>query len=165
LRFRRNDAKVDLRMRLLGSDPASFGLKPSADLPRVWAALMEIGMPNGSASVVAVADGSASMYTGTGGGMIGAGEHESVRAPARAFLQTIEKLLDAIPVAEAAPTSRDGEYAFVALTFDGMRRAVDREAALSQGSHPLLAAFVAGHELVTAMRSLQTTLQGKTAGR
>lgn len=165
MRFRRNDAKVDLRTRLLGSEPASFGLKPSADLPRVWAALMEIGMPNGSASVVAVADGSASMYTSTGGGMIGAGEHESVRAPARAFLQTIEKLLDAIPVAEAAPTPRDGEYAFVALTFDGMRRAVDREAALSQGSHPLLAAFVAGHELVTAMRSLQTTLQGKTAGR
>src|SRR6267378_4634563 len=160
--LRRNAAGLDLRANLLGSSPSDYGLKPTAELPRVWAAIMDIGMRNGGASIVAVADGSASMYTSTGGGMIGAGEHPSGRAAGLHFLRIVERVLDAMRPTADAPLPSAGEYAFVALTYDGKRRATEAEGKLSQPTHPLFPAFVAGHELTTAMRLLQEELRGKT---
>src|SRR6266545_2184253 len=46
-----------LRGQLLEVDPAELELSPSPRLPRVWAVLMEMGLDTGTASLVAVADG------------------------------------------------------------------------------------------------------------
>ncbi len=70
--------------------------------------------------------------------MIGAGEHPGGRAAGLHFLRVVERVLDA------------------------MRPTADAEGKLSQPTHPLFAAFVAGHELTTAMRLLQEELRGKT---
>jgi hypothetical protein len=67
-----------LRLQLLNTDPKSVGITPSARLPRVWGAAIEIAYPNGTATVFGLADGTTSMYLGTGGGMIGGGAHEAV---------------------------------------------------------------------------------------
>lgn len=156
MREMRNDAKVDLRARLLTSSPTEYRLKPTTDLPRVWAALMEVGVPKGAASIVAVADGSASMYTSVGGGMIGVGEHQSGRQTAMQFLKTVEALLELMPVVRDLPLPPTGEYALVALTHDGTRRrVVTAEKNLQDGTHPMFAAFDAGQDLITAMRLLQ----------
>jgi hypothetical protein len=153
----RNDAKVDLRARLINSSPGEFGLKPTTDLPHVWAALMELGVPKGAASIVAVADGSASMYTSVGGGMIGAGEHPSGRKAAMHLLKTVESVLDQMPVVTDLPLPQSDEHVLVALTHDGTRR---RVVATEQSvrTHPLSAAFEAGQDLITAMRLLQEKL-------
>lgn len=154
-----NDAKVDLRARLVRSSPTEFGLKPTVELPRVWAALMDVGVPKGAASIVAVADGSASMYTSVGGGMIGVGEHPSGREAAMHFLKAVESLLDLMPAASDLPLPQSGEYALVALTHDGTpRRVVTAEKNLQDRTHPLFAAFDAGQDLITAMRLLQEKL-------
>jgi hypothetical protein len=155
----RNDAKVDLRGRLISSSPAELQLKPTTDLPRVWAALMEIGVPNGAASIVAVADGSASMYTSVGGGMIGVGEHASGRQAAMNFLRKVESLLDLMPIATNLPLPQPGEHALVALSHDGTRRrVVAAEKNAQDGTHPVSAAFDAGQDLITAMRLRQEKL-------
>ena len=39
-----HDSYTGLREQLLATKPAELGLAPSARLPRVWAALMELGM-------------------------------------------------------------------------------------------------------------------------
>jgi hypothetical protein len=157
-----NDAKVDLRARLISSSPADFKLKPTSELPRVWAALMEIGVPKGAASIVAVADGSASMYTSVGGGLIGAGEHPSSREAAMRFLRTVESLLELMPVASDLALPQPGEYALVALTHDGTRwRVAAAEKNVQDETHPLFAAFDAGQDLITAMRLLQERLAPK----
>jgi hypothetical protein len=150
-----NEAKVDLRAGLLASSPGKYGLKPTTELPRVWAAMMEIGVPKGAASIVAVADGSASMYTSVGGGMIGVGEHPSGRQAAMHFLKTVGSLLELIPVVRDVPLPPPGEYALVALTHDGTRRRVTAaEKSLKDARHPVFAAFDAGQDLLTAMRLL-----------
>jgi hypothetical protein len=155
----RNDAKVDLRAQLISSSPTQFGLKPTTELPRVWAALMDVGVPNGAASIVAVADGSASMYTSVGGGVIGAGEHPSGRQAAMHFLKTVESLLELMPVVREMPLPASGEYALVALSHDGTRRRVTApEKALQDGTGPMFAGFDAGLDLMTAMRLLQEKL-------
>jgi hypothetical protein len=155
----RNDAKVDLRARLISSLPTAYGLKPTIDLPHVWAALMEIGVPKGAASIVAVADGSASMYTSIGGGLIGVGEHPSGRQAAMHFLKTVESLIDLMPVTSDLPLPQPGEYALVALTHEGTRRRVAApEKSFQDETHPMFAVFDAGQDLMTAMRLLQEKL-------
>ena len=51
---------------------------PPPDHVSVLGAVVDIPAEGGMASVVAMADGSASMYTSTGGGVIGGGKHEAV---------------------------------------------------------------------------------------
>jgi hypothetical protein len=77
-----NTDRVDFRARLLAASPAELSIKPSEHLPHVWAALLDWGLRGGSATIVAVADGTVSMYTSAGGGMIGAGQHQQIHMPA-----------------------------------------------------------------------------------
>jgi len=81
-----------LRAKLLRAKPADFGLAATPELPRVWGAMMEMRIGAADVSLVVVAEGSTSLYFSTGGGVIGGGEHESVRAANRKLLGVIEKL-------------------------------------------------------------------------
>jgi len=149
---------VDLRAKLLGTRPQEVNLRPTEQLPHVWAALLDIGMANGSATVAVVADGTVSMYTSTGGGMIGAGQHDVIHMPAARFLKTVEAIHDSLEPATEAPLPQAGEAAVVALTYEGMRRALV-ELRLLSPKDPLARAWVAGQDLVAALRELQDTLE------
>jgi hypothetical protein len=144
----------DLRANLLRMTPSELALEPTEELPHVWAAVFDWGMKGGSASIIAVADGSVSMYTSSGGGMIGAGEHESVRVPAARFLRAVESILDSLSEATDAPLPQANEFALIALTYDGMRRAV-ADLRLLQRADPLARAWIAGQDVITALRELQ----------
>jgi hypothetical protein len=154
---------VDLRAKLLATKPAELNIKPSAHLPRVWAALLDIGTASGTATVAVVADGTVSMYTSSGGGMIGAGQHQVIHAPAARFLKTVEAIHDSLDVATDAPLPRAGEAAVVALTYEGMRHALV-ELRLLNARDPFARAWVAGQDLITALRELQESLEKKSAG-
>src|SRR5882724_6714324 len=76
-----------LRQNVLGLDPSAVGLAPTPGRPRVWGGLMDMGYPDRRwASLVVVGDGTVSLYTSTGGGMIGAGAHPNVAAVAERWL-------------------------------------------------------------------------------
>jgi hypothetical protein len=124
--------------------------------PDTWAALMEIGTGGGVASVVVVSDGTTSLYTSSGGGLIGAGDHESVAATGRAFLATIDRLRAAIPTTPGFPLPLDDEVRFSVRLPDGTRgSAVAPEVELAAGGHALSAAFPAGHDVISAMREIE----------
>jgi len=144
----------DLRANLLGMSPSDLSIEPTEELPHVWAAVFDWGMREGSASIIAVADGSVSMYTSSGGGMIGAGEHDSVRVPAARFLRTVESILDSLTAATDTPLPSANEFALIALTYDGTRRAVV-DLRLLQRADPLARAWIAGQDVITALRELQ----------
>ncbi len=74
------------------------------------------------------------MYTSTGGGMIGAGQHQVIHAPAARFLKTVEAILDSLPATADAPMPRSGQAAVVALMFEGMRRGPVDEESLKKSS-------------------------------
>jgi hypothetical protein len=154
---------VDLRAKLLGTKPQEVNVKPTEHLPHVWAALLDIGMANGSATVAVVADGTVSMYTSTGGGMIGAGQHKIIHMPAARFLKTVEALHESLEPATEAPLPGAGEAAVVALTYGGMRRALVEMRLLSP-KDPLARAWVAGQDLITALRELQESMENRAPG-
>jgi hypothetical protein len=153
-----NTGGLDLRAKLLAMRPSELSIKPSAHLPHVWAALLDWGMHGGSATITVVADGTVSMYTSAGGGMIGAGQHQSIHMPAARFLKTVEAIVDALPAATDAPLPKEGEAAVVALTYDGMRRGLV-ELRLLTGKDPIARAWVAGQDLITALRELEESLK------
>ncbi len=153
-----NTGGLDLRAKLLAMSPTDLKLKPTQHLPRVWAALLDWGLRGASATIAVVADGTVSMYTSAGGGMIGAGQHQQIHMPAARFLKTVEAIVDSLPPATEAPLPREGEAAIVALTYDGMRRGLV-ELKLLSPKDPFARAWVAGQDLITALRELQDTLE------
>src|SRR5467141_3597457 len=96
-----------LREQILTLNPASINLAPTAMHPRVFAGLMEMGMGDDVASLVVVADGTTSFYWSTGGGIIGAGFHEPIKGPSRAFLAALERHVDELgpDPSKARPTA------------------------------------------------------------
>jgi len=142
-----------LRNQILSLDPASIGLRPTTDRPRVWGALMDMGRPNDTwATIVALADGTTSMYTSTGGGIIGAGTRPAVAAASTAWLSTIERHLDLLPEATESPLPPSGFVAIRALCF-GQHRAIEAlEDDLGHGQHPAYALFRSAHGVITELR-------------
>src|SRR5688500_6262255 len=66
-----------LRKQILEVKPQAIGLPANVDRP--LAVLVEMGCPGAAATLVAVADGTASLYFSNGGGMIGAGAYVPVQ--------------------------------------------------------------------------------------
>lgn len=149
-----------LRGQILGLDPATVGLHPTADLPRVWGALLETGYDNGTATLVSLADGTTSLYTSTGFGIIGGGAHKPVVEATLVFLRTVEQALDAFVADDDASVPAVGAVAMRALTFDGRRVVRAAEDGLGHGRHPQSAIFHAGHAVITQLRLIDEARRG-----
>lgn len=80
-------------------------------------------MSKATVSRFAVAEGSTSLYISTGGGVIGGGEHDSVRDANRKLLAFIETALDLFVPIERPLEVIDRAVSFVVLTYEGMRGA------------------------------------------
>ena len=92
-----SEAIAALRARLLHGSAAELSIEP---VESVWGVLMETGYREAAATLVALADGTASLYFSSGGGIIGGGPHASVNAAARRVVA-----LAAGHRSELAPTS------------------------------------------------------------
>jgi hypothetical protein len=144
-----------LRHQILTLDPASIGLNPTTDRPRVWGALMDVGYPNDRwATLVALGDGTTSLYTSTGGGIIGAGTRPAVAAASAAWLSMIEQHLDLIPVTSGSRLPPSGFVTIRALVF-GEQRAVEApEDDLGHRRHPASTLFHSAHGVITELRRI-----------
>jgi hypothetical protein len=118
----------------------------------ILALLMETGYPEGAATLVAVADGTTSLYLSSGGGVIGAGGHAAVAEASRRWRDAAVDLLPALAPVEEPPTPGDGITQFVAVTPGGLRGAAEREQELGGGRHPLSPLFYAGQDVITQIR-------------
>jgi len=142
-----------LRNKLLTASADELGIPPSEELPDVWAALTDLGMEHGTATIATVADGSTSMYTSSGGGIIGAGMRPPIAEATREFLATMQRSLDRLPPAETAPLPPEGSVAFVALTRGGIRRVqIAIEGIDEEEDGPLYALWAGINGVITLMR-------------
>jgi hypothetical protein len=142
-----------LRDQIIALTPAQLKLAPTAELPHVWAAFMEMSVADSVASLLAVADGASSLYFGTGGGIIGAGKHPQVRAANRRLLAALDAALMSLPPVADFALPDPGRVRFAVMTFEGKRGADVSEEELKAGAHPLSKSFIAGHELIAYLRA------------
>jgi hypothetical protein len=113
---------------------------------------MELGYPTGIATLMALAEGTTSLYFSSGGGVIGAGEHPTVREAAETFLNLVEDYIAEFPPVDATPTPRIGRVRLYVRTFDGTLGVEAREDDMGQDLHPLSPVYHAGHAVITAIR-------------
>jgi len=146
------DAYAGLRSMVLTVDPLT--IQTPADEPWSGAvvAMMELAMSNGTASIVAIADGTVSMYTSTGGGVLGAGGHHAVRVAADRFRRTAADAADRLVRGSEFPLPAPGEVRFHVRTTDANYSAGASQAEVSSGRHPLAELYAAGQDLITEIR-------------
>ena len=140
--------------------PVGSSVSPdSGRSEKIYGAAFEIGFPPGTVSVVALADGTASLYLETGGGIIGAGRHESVHRQAIAFVDRARELEHlGEPVTGPPPLPENRQVRFHWLGEDGVRSAAASELELSAGTHPLGAFYATGQNLLEQIRVAHTPI-------
>jgi len=142
----------ELRERALVAPPAEIGLPPESTSGGVWLAVMETGHRGAAVSLVCVADGTTSLYFSSGGGIIGAGEHASVRNAAIDFIGMTQRSVALLGVVETHPLPDLDRVRFYARTTDALLGAEASVDTLGSGGHQLSPLFAAAHAVITAIR-------------
>jgi hypothetical protein len=146
------DIFTELRAMALGIDPTLIPPSPDEPWTRAIVAAMELGLAEGTATVMTVADGSVSLYLSSGGGVIGAGEHAAVEDVARRFRRLAAESRDLLARTEDFPLPTPGEVRFHVRLEDARLTAAAPEAALRTGRHPLAPLYAAGQDVLTEIR-------------
>lgn len=120
-------------------------------------AVMEWNLGEAVATIVAVSDGTVSMYLSSGGGTIGAGEHPGPRAAGEKMIAAARAAADRLASATTLAPPGPGETAFHLRTASGLRSAIvaaEEFDAGPSGPHPLTSFFGAAQDVITALRTL-----------
>jgi hypothetical protein len=123
----------------------------SPDAP-VWGVLMEMGVRNGSATLLALADGTTSLYFSSGGGVIGGQGHESVRRANASLLAEANRLVSLLTPTTDYPLPAAGTTNFYARTDSGVLTGGGADEELGRDRHDLSSLFLAGHAVLTELR-------------
>jgi hypothetical protein len=143
----------------LGLDEGRLGDRV-VQLPNVFGVVVDWSLGDDFATFVALADGTASMYTSAGGGTIGAGGRPGIDAAGAVLLRTVEVQLDRFAHVAAASGPRPGRVTYWALTRAGLR-AIDHSAdGPPPGDAGLGALGDAFQEYVTQFRLLDEAPSG-----
>ena len=144
-----------LRSMVLHLDPGDLGLTKERFRYPVFAMMMEEGFEEGSYSLSVVADGSTSLYFSDGGGIIGGGEHETVRKASGQFLSGAQRFFDQTQPVTIFPPPQSGEVTFYFVSFSGVRKYFGAKDDFAGERDPLAGLFFAGHNVIAALRQYE----------
>lgn len=149
---------VYLKLRTNALNAASDRDRPPDPHAQIRVVLMEMGMSDAVATFACYADGTASLYLSTGGGVIGGGEHESVRTACLEMMSLTNKyahdFIAACNRVSAFPFPAEGEVFFYLVTGEGVYQARCREDALEAQRDPFSALFNNCHAVMTEVRKI-----------
>lgn len=142
-----------LRAGVLAIEPEDIGLTRSA-CPRVWGVMMELGEAEVVVSLVALLDGSVSIYLSDGNGVLGCGLHPDVRLAAAKMLNIAAQTVDAGEPVASYPMPGDGHVRFYLLTDGGVVMIDGDRQQLNDGEFELAELYYAGHSVIDIVELL-----------
>ena len=145
------EAYRGLRNLVLDTKPSDIGVVPT-NPDEVWGVLMESGYANVAVSLVAIADGTVSMYFSNGGGIIGLGPHEGPKQAAKALLTHAQQFPKHAQPTKDYPLPEVGHTRFYLLAGDHVVTADAESDDLAAGRHAMSSLFRKSHELISAIR-------------
>lgn len=150
-----------LRAQALSLKAEDIGLN-RANFPKdVWGILLETGYENGAFSLVVLGDGTASLYFSTGGGIIGAGQHEAVRKSCGNLLAGANQFVSLAKPTKAYPLPAAGQATFYFLSYSGVLSYSAKEVELGEGRDKMSDLFHAAHEVIGRMREIEQSRHNK----
>jgi hypothetical protein len=146
---------TSLRTQVLQLKPSELGLS-DVDQSTVFAVLMETAYPEAVATLVAIMDGTASIYFSNGGGIIGGGEHENVRSVCANFIAMAQQFVPQSTLSKTLPLPLKDHVRFYLVTADGVYTLEALADDLGYERHLGSPLFFLGHELISAIREHST---------
>jgi hypothetical protein len=146
-------AYLGLRNMALQNPPAKFAVvRPG----QPFTVLMDWGIPAGTATVAAYADGTASVYLSSGGGYIGGGQsHASIRDAAMKTVEIAGELKSFLHPATTYPLPERGQVTFYVRTDAGVLTATVPEEDLRTHQSPLYTLGDSAQNIITEYRLMQ----------
>ncbi len=146
---------LGLRKQILEGSRAKFGLPPTTAPTEPWGAIMHWGVEGGTATVVALSDGNASVYFSSGGGSIGGQSHEAIRNAAKAMVAAAAQCHRQTSATSSFPLPGEGEIIFYLLTDAGVFTAGGSQDEFSSHRHALSKLGDAAQNVITQYRLIQ----------
>jgi hypothetical protein len=145
-------AGKQLREMVLAMQAKDLGLSSSPEYPRLFGVVMDWPVGDETATVVAISDGTASLYTTSTFGIIGGQAHASVRAAGKKFIENAERYYDESALATSHPYPPKDKIAFYLLCYDGVRLVSADLSSTQAGASRHATLFSAGQEVLTQLR-------------
>jgi len=163
--YKIEDVYKGLRDQVFTLSPEEIGLSKPDNCDYVYGFIMETGYPEGIATLVALADGTVSLYFSRGGGFIGLGEHEEPRKISEGLLKMSSKHLSECAKTAEYPMPKRDNTIFYLFTFDGKYTAQEKETVLGNDKSRLSPLFHKAHELITAIRKVDEKMENNNEKR
>lgn len=144
----------ELRSMVLNLNPKDIGLTKDNCPHPVFGLVMETGYPQGFFTLSVIADGTTSLYFSNGGGIIGGGEHESVRKASDRLLAGARHFYLKAQKVDTCPKPNPSQVIFYFLTFDGVRSYAAAENDFGNKKDELSHLFYAAHDVITELRKI-----------
>ncbi len=149
------DMSKELRTMVLKLSPSDIGINKKDYPHKVWGIVMETGVEKGYYTLVALADGSTSLYFSTGGGIIGAGEHANVKKASQQLLVLANQSVEHAVPTKSFPPPMNEKTTFYFLTFDGVKAYSASEEMLGEQKDRLSNLFHAAHSVIAEVRQAE----------
>jgi hypothetical protein len=146
------DAGRGLRNMFLTTSAEQAGIQPSKEYPRVWGVAVDWPMGEHIATIVSLANGSASLYTTSTFGIIGGIGHETVRTAAKKVVKEADRYFDDSSLTQDFSYPAKGHVRFFFTTFSGVRVIDTDWAALSERRSRYFELFDAAQDVLTQLR-------------
>jgi len=139
-----------LRAQLFATTPEKAGIAPDV----VWGVAVETGYGKGSATLAALANGTASMYFSAGGGIIGAGRYEKPNDLAKKLVLRAADFTGYCKPTDTFPLPRQGETRLYLFTPAEKCVVSVPEADVGDESKPLFPLFALARELIEQIQAV-----------
>lgn len=141
----------DLRNLAFNADLKKLNV-PTKEGRKTYGVIMETGYPEAVATLVAMGDGSVSLYFSNGGGIIGVGEHESARKISLEYIKEADNYLKYAAKTNAYPLPKQKQTIFYFLTYEGVFTYGALESDLGENHSELSKLFYNAQDLISEAR-------------
>jgi hypothetical protein len=149
------DVYLGLRNQVFQISRDKIGLPPTSAPTAPWGVVMDWGLRENIVTVVALSDGSASVYFSNGGGFVGGQSHETVQKAAKRAVEIAAEVQPLMRATAVYPLPKRGEIIFYVLTDVGLFSATAPEQDLRTHRNQFSKLGDAAQEMITAYRLIQ----------
>lgn len=141
-----------LRKMALDTTPEQLGITLPTDKTVVYGVVMDWAAEQGIATFAIFQTGDASMYTSTGGGVIGGGQHENVRKAASAFVTKAQSYIGNAVKTKTTPLPEKNTVIFYFVTNKGTFTAQDHMSNFENETSEWMELFEDANKVITELR-------------
>ena len=149
----KEDSYLDIRSMALTMPAGQFEIDASSEL-EPYGVVLDWNVGKGVATFTAFKSGDASMYTSTGGGIIGGVGHDNVKLAAQSLVRKSKNFINNAKKTDDISVARNGTVKFFFLTTNGRFVSEETLNNLDNGSSEWLELFIEANKLITELRAV-----------